>query len=47
MFLITITMGDGSRGEHRGEYLDAFAAVEFARQQFPQARSIDVEPIKS
>lgn len=45
MFLITITMDDGSCGTHREEYLDAFDAMAVARRQFPNARAIDVEPV--
>jgi hypothetical protein len=45
LFLITIHMPDGSRGQHRGSYADIFDALEVARDRFPGATKIDVEPV--
>lgn len=47
LYRITITMDDGSRGEHRGQYADAFAALAFASRQFPRACAIEVERVPS
>lgn len=39
-YLVTITMPDGSQGQHTGDYEDGFAAVMCAMDAFPGARRI-------
>lgn len=39
-YLILITMGDGSQGQHNGLYADGFDAVICAMETFPDARRI-------
>ena len=39
-YLITITMADGSQGQHHGLYADGFAAVITAMENFPSAQRI-------
>ena len=39
-YLITITMPDGSQGEHHGLYEDGFDAVVHAIEAFPGAMRI-------
>lgn len=39
-YQITITMPDGSQGQHAGLYCDGFAAVVHAMDLFPDARRI-------
>lgn len=39
-YLILITMGDGSQGQHHGLYADGFDAVICAMENFPDARRI-------
>lgn len=39
-YQVTITMPDGSQGEHYGVYEDGFAAVIAAIGAFPQARRV-------
>lgn len=39
-YLISITMPDGSRGEHSGLYTDGFAAVITTLENFPDAKRI-------
>jgi hypothetical protein len=39
---VTITMADGSKGKHEGNYDDTVAATIRALELFPQARKIDV-----
>ena len=40
IYLILITMGDGSQGSHNGLYADGFDAVIYALESFPDARRI-------
>jgi hypothetical protein len=39
---VTITMSDGSRGKHEGNYSDTVAATMRALELFPEARKINV-----
>jgi hypothetical protein len=39
-YLISITMPDGSRGEHSGLYADGFEAVITTLENFPDAKRI-------
>lgn len=44
-FVITITMPDGSRGQHHGIYEDGFEAVITALVSFPGAKRISARRI--
>lgn len=39
---VTITMADGSTGQHEDDYLDTVAATLRAMELFPEARKIKV-----
>lgn len=39
-YLVSITMADGSTGEHNGLYVDGFAACIYAMEHFPDAKRI-------
>lgn len=39
-YLITITMADGSQGQHNGLYADGFLAAMYAMEHFPDAKRI-------
>lgn len=39
---VTITMPDGSKGDHEGKYADTVDATVRALELFPEARKIDV-----
>ena len=45
IYHITITMPDGSCGEHHGEYADVWAAYDRADALFPGAARIHVRPV--
>lgn len=44
-YLVTITMADGSKGEHRGTYACGCDAIIAALEQFPEARRISAAVI--
>lgn len=44
-YLITITMPDGSQGQHSGIYTDGFEASTLAREAFPEAKRVSAQPL--
>lgn len=44
-YLITITMPDGSQGQHSGLYADGFEATTLAQEAFPEAKRVSAQPL--
>lgn len=44
-YLVTITMADGSQGEHQGLYACGIDAVIKALEQYPEARRVSAKPL--
>lgn len=47
LYLVTITMADGSKGEHEGRYACGCDAIINALEVFPDARRVSAKRIRS
>jgi len=42
-YIVTITMADGSKGQHRGDYASGCDAILAALEVFPDARRVSAK----